>query len=295
MIAPLSGPRIGQLYALGSAIAFGVVAPFAGLAYAGGASPAAVVLARLLFGLVTGAMAVTMLRRPWLPRRRAWRATVLVAVAWITLTVAYMSSFYFIPVSLAVLIFFTFPVLIAVVAPLVDGHRPQATTVGAAVVAFVGLTLALGPEVEGLDWRGCGLAFAGALGAMSAFILTRHLVVEQDMFSFSLHLHALCVAAVIAALLLAGAPGLPTGASGWTGLLGVGMFYAVAVLLQFGAIRLAGPARASVVFNAEPIITMVGAAVILGEHLGSWQVAGAALVIGAVLWSTRIDRLERVV
>lgn len=291
----LSGPRLGRLYALGSASAFGAVAPFAGLAYAGGASPGAVVLARLLFGLVTGALAVAMLRRPWLPRRRAWRATVLVAVAWITLTVAYMSSFYFIPVSLAVLIFFTFPVLIAVVAPLVDGHRPRAITVGAALAAFTGLALALGPEVEGLDWRGCGLAFAGALGAMSAFILTRHLVVEQDMFSFSLHLHALCVAAVIAALLLVGAPDLPSGASGWVGLLGVGLFYAVAVLLQFGAIRLAGPTRASVVFNAEPIITMLGAALMLGEYLGPWQVGGAALVIGAVLWSTRIDRVERVV
>lgn len=292
MILPLSAPQRGRLYALGSAFSFGMVAPLAGLAYVGGATPGSGVMARLLFGLATGALAVAMLNRPWLPRRTAWRATVLVSVAWTTLTVAYMASFYFIPVSLAVLIFFMFPVLIAVFEPLVDGRRAEPATLGAALVAFIGLGCALGPGIEGLDWWGCGLAALAATGAASALILSRRLVVEQDIFSFSLHLHALCVAALLAAFMVIGWPQLPGNAAGWAGLTGVGLFYAVAVLLQFGAVRLAGPSRAAVMFNAEPIITMVAAALLLGEQLGGWQLLGAALVIGAVLWSTRLDRVE---
>lgn len=292
MIPLLSAPQRGRLCALGSAVAFGMVAPLAGLAYVGGASPGSSVMARLLFGLVTGALAVAVLNRPWLPRASAWRATVLVAVAWTTLTVAYMASFYFIPVSLAVLIFFTFPVLIAVVEPVVDGRRADPVTIGCAVVAFIGLGCALGPGIEGLDWRGCALAALAALGATTALILSRRLVVEQDLFSFSLHLHALCVAALLVAFTVLGPPDLPGNAAGWMGLLGVGVFYAVAVLLQFGAVRLAGPSRAAVMFNAEPIITMVAAALLLGEQLGGWQLLGATLVIGAVLWSTRVDRAD---
>ncbi|MDX1609768.1 MAG: DMT family transporter [Halofilum sp. (in: g-proteobacteria)] len=288
----LTARHRGRLCAFGSAVAFGTVAPLAGLAYAGGASPGSVVLARLLFGAVAAALAVAALRRRWSLRRSEWGGTALVAVAWVTVTVAYTASFYYIPVSLAVLLFFTFPVLIALVSPLVDGRRPEPVTLGAALVAFAGLALALGPDLGGLDWRGCALGALAALGGMSTFILSRRLVVEQDMFAFSFHLHTVCVLAVLLALALTGAPDLPVRGSGWLGLLGVGGFYVAAVLLQFAAIRLAGPARASLVFNAEPIVTMLGAGLILGERLGPWQLAGAALVITAVLWSTRADRPE---
>ncbi|MDZ7786649.1 MAG: hypothetical protein U5K73_00445 [Halofilum sp. (in: g-proteobacteria)] len=98
----------GRLAALGSAASFGIVAPLAGLAYGGGASPGAVVTARLLFGLVGAAAAVALLNRPWPMPRREWTATLAVSVAWMVVTVCYMASFYYIPVSLAVLIFFTF-------------------------------------------------------------------------------------------------------------------------------------------------------------------------------------------
>ena len=289
MSSRLRAVNRGRLAALGSAASFGMVAPLAGLAYAGGASPAAVVLARLVFGLGGAAGAVALLNRPWPMPRREWPGTLAVSVAWIVVTVAYMASFYYIPVSLAVLMFFTFPVLIALVAPLVDGRRPRALTVGAALLAFAGLVLALGPDVGGLDWRGCALGFAAALGAMSTFILSRRLVAEQDMFAFSFHLHLVCVLAVGAALAVTGWPDWPADVSPWLGLAGVGVFYVAAVLLQFAAIRLAGPSRASIVFNAEPVITMLGAAVMLGERLGPWQLAGAVLVIGAVLLSTRAD------
>lgn len=279
----------GRLAALGSAASFGTVAPLAGLAYAGGASPGAVVMARLLFGLAAAAGAVALLNRPWAIPRRDWTGTLAVSVAWTMVTVAYMASFYYIPVSLAVLIFFTFPVQIALVAPLVDRRRPEGLTVSAALLAFGGLLLALGPDVGGLDWRGCALAFVAAVGAMSTFILSRRLVTEQDMFAFSFHLHLVCVIAVALALAGIGMPALPASMPAWLGLVGVGLFYVSAVLLQFAAIRLAGPSRASIVFNAEPIITMVGAAVILGERLGPWQLGGAVLVIAAVLLSARAD------
>lgn len=279
----------GRLAALGSAASFGTVAPLAGLAYTQGASPGAVVAARLLFGLAAAAVTVALLNRPWRLPRSEWRGTLVIAVAWIVVTVAYMASFYYIPVSLAVLIFFTFPVQIALVTPLVHGRRWEAITLTAALMAFIGLALALGPDLGALDPRGCVLALFAAFGAMTTFILSRRMVTEQDMFAFSLHLHWICVVAVGLALIATGLPAVPTAAVGWLGLAGVGVFYVSAVLLQFTAIRLAGPSRAAIVFNAEPIITMVGAGLLLGERLGPWQLAGATLVILAVLFSTRAD------
>jgi len=279
----------GRLAALGSAASFGTVAPLAGYAYAAGASPGAVVAARLLFGLAAAVAAVALLNRPWRLPRTEWQGTAAVAVAWIVVTVAYMASFYFIPVSLAVLIFFTFPVQIALATPILQRRAWELTTIAAALIAFVGLVLALGPDLGGLDMRGFALALAAAVGAATTFILSRRLVTEQDMFTFSMHLHWICVVAVALALIPLGLPQAPVTGWGWMGLSGVGLFYVSAMLLQFASIRLAGPAPASIVFNAEPIITMVGAALLLGERLGPWQLVGAGLVIAGVMLSTRAD------
>lgn len=286
----LSATHRGRLCALGSAASFAAIPPLGRLVYDDGASPGTVVLVRLLFGLLAAGVAVTLLRRPWSLPRGDWLGTGIVTVAWIMVTVGYMASFFYIPVSLAVLIFFTFPVLIALAGPLVARTSYEPLLIAAAALAFIGLALALGPDVATLDWRGCALAFLASVGATTTFLVSQRLVVEQDLFTFSFHLHVACFAAVAVGYVVFGLPDVPRQAAGWLPLLGVAAFYVSAMLLQFGAIRLAGPGRASVVFNAEPVLTMLAAAVVLGELLTGWQAAGAAMVIGGVMLSTYADR-----
>lgn len=290
MSAPPRNRLIGQLAALGSAAAFAGVATLAGFAYTGDATPVAAVAARLLFGFAGTLVVVAVLRRPWTVPRREWLPTLAITVAWLVVNVGYMASFFYIPVSLAVLIFFTFPVQTALVGPLIAGARPEGATLVAALVAFAGLALALGPDLSGLDWRGCALAFAAAVGLMSTFLLSRRMVVHQDMFTFSFNLHLACAIAVVGYIGVSGGFPLPASAPALVALLGVGLFYILAVLLQFLAIRLTGPARASIVFNAEPVLTVLAAAIVLGESLGAGQAAGAALVVAGVYLSARADR-----
>lgn len=288
----LSAVQRGRLFALGACTSFGVMPPLARIAYDTGASPGMVIMGRLLFGVAAAGLVILLLNRPWRIPRSEWLATALIACGLMAVNVGYMASFYFIPVSLAVLIFFTFPVLIALLDPVVSRRRPEPLIIGAAVLAFSGLVLALGPDLAGLDWRGIALALVASAGATSMFLLSHRLVREQDLFSFSFHLHLACVIMLAGAWLVIGPPQLPSGVTGWSGLAIACTLYSVAILLQFAAIRLAGPSRTSVVFNAEPVITMVGAAIVLGELLGSWQITGAALVITAVVVSTRADRGE---
>jgi drug/metabolite transporter (DMT)-like permease len=178
----------------------------------------------------------------------------------------------------------------ALIGPLVDGRRPEAPTLVAALVAFAGLALALGPDLGGLDWRGCAFALAAAVGLMSTFLLSRRLVVHQDMFTFSFNLHLACAIAVVGFIVASGGLALPSGGAARAALVGVGLFYVAAVLLQFLAIRLTGPSRASIVFNAEPVLTVLAAALLLGESLGAAQITGAAMVVGGVYLSARADR-----
>jgi drug/metabolite transporter (DMT)-like permease len=283
----LSLASVGRLAAIASATSFAGVSMFAGFVYAGGATPASVIAARLLFGLFGTFAVVAWLRRPWMVPAREWRPTLVVAFAWLAVNVCYMASFYYIPVSLAVLIFFTFPVQVALIGPLLARRRPEPVTLGAALIAFAGLALALGPDLGELDWRGCALAFAAAVALMTTFLMSRRLVVDQDMFTFSFNLHLLCGVAVVAYLGGTGGVALPDAPIAIAALLAVGVFYILAVCLQFFAIRTAGAPQSSIMFNAEPVFTVLGAAVFLGEHLGMGQAAGAILVIVGVLLSTR--------
>ncbi|MDZ7788415.1 MAG: DMT family transporter [Halofilum sp. (in: g-proteobacteria)] len=283
----LSVAAIGRLAAIASATSFAGVSMFAGFVYSGGATPASVIAARLLFGLVGTFAVVAYLRRPWMVPAREWRPTLVIAGAWLAVNVCYMASFYYIPVSLAVLIFFTFPVQVALIGPLLARRRPEPVTLGAALIAFAGLALALGPDLGDLDWRGCALALAAAVALMTTFLMSRRLVVDQDMFTFSFNLHLLCGLAVVAWVGGTGGIALPAAPVAIAALFGVGVFYILAVCLQFFAIRSAGAPQSSIMFNAEPVFTVLGAALLLGEHLGMGQVAGAVLVIVGVLLSTR--------
>ena len=56
-----------------------------------------------------------------------------------------------------------------------------------------------------------------------------------------------------------------------------------AIGLFFAGLRRVGPTTASILSTVEPLVTVALAFAIFGESLGALQLAGGALVLGAVL------------
>jgi drug/metabolite transporter (DMT)-like permease len=56
-----------------------------------------------------------------------------------------------------------------------------------------------------------------------------------------------------------------------------------AIGLFFAGLRRVGPSTASILATGEPLVTVVLAFAVFGESLGPLQLAGGALVLGAVL------------
>jgi drug/metabolite transporter (DMT)-like permease len=88
--------------------------------------------------------------------RRARGAGSLLGLASTLVGVAYISSIAFIPVTVAVVIFYTYPILIVLLSPMVDGggRRPELLLI--ALVAFVGVACVVGPAFgtsTGAAWR----------------------------------------------------------------------------------------------------------------------------------------------
>ncbi|HEY8017236.1 MAG TPA: hypothetical protein VIE35_15460, partial [Dongiaceae bacterium] len=59
------------------------------------------------------------------------------------------------------------------------------------------------------------------------------------------------------------------------------------------SMRLVPPIRMAVILNLETPITIALGAGVLGERLGIWQLAGAALVVAAIMALTVLGRRSR--
>jgi drug/metabolite transporter (DMT)-like permease len=83
---------------------------------------------------------------------------------------------------------------------------------------------------------------------------------------------------------------LPRSTAGWSALVAVALVgTVVAVAAFFAALERLGPADTSVVSTAEPVVSVLVAALVLGERLGPLQVVGGVLVLVAVVVLARLS------
>jgi drug/metabolite transporter (DMT)-like permease len=63
---------------------------------------------------------------------------------------------------------------------------------------------------------------------------------------------------------------------------------AVAHVWWYRAVDVVGPSPASVFMNLQTVVGLALAAVLLGEGVGAWQIAGGILVLAGVVLTTGI-------
>lgn len=226
----------------------------------------------------------------------AWPSLLVQALATALISICYGASVQFIPVGLAVIIFYTCPLIILVLAPIVEGASVGASRLLTALVGFCGLSIALGLRLEGLDWRGLTLAAMSAAGYAAQFFSGRALSghLRPTAIACSAHVLVLPVALATALWQGGGALRLIDGAgvetAGYLFALAVTGCYIAAYLLHMLSLRDAPASTVAPIFNIEPIVTTAVAAIALGERLTPHQYVGGGIVFAAVLAASRLGR-----
>lgn len=284
--SPLPGP----LLALIAASSYATVINLARFSYGEGANAVAAIETRMLAAAGAMGLFLLVMRRSFRVPIGVRRPLAEVSLGVFLLTVGYLGSITFIPVSLAVVIFYTYPLIVAALVPLLERSRPSARQLSAFALAFVGLVLALGPSLRGLDGRGIALAFLAALSATLIFVRSPRVTAELPVQVIGFYVNLGAALLMLPVMLAVGPPVGPASPAGWLALLGVAVFYLTAVTTQFLALGAAGPVRTALVFNAEPVVALLIAALLLGERLGPTQLGGVALVLLALLLSTLARR-----
>lgn len=283
---------LGVACALGAAGLYGLVPNFVRGAFNNGIPPVEATLFRT--SVIAPAFALIAIRQGEQLRipRGAWGVFAAQALATLVISVSYLASVQFIPVGLAVIIFFTFPVLIMLASPIIEGRSPGPRRLLIAILAFIGLVVAIGPSFGALDPRGVALAGLAALGGVVQFFTGRSISRHVTPAVFGSLVHIVIWPATLLVALYAGngtlqmLPGGGATAIGMYFLAGVAAVYVVAYMLQMLSLRFAPASRIAPFFNLEPIVTTICAALLLGERLAFNQYAGAGIVLAALVISS---------
>jgi len=301
---------IGVALTVVSAFAFGSGALFAKPVYALDVGWHPLMAWRFLIGatlawawLLTHAHLRAALRRM---RRRDLVVSVALGVMYTGNSATYFAGLETVSASLAALIVYIYPALVAVLSLQVGQPLRGRRAWGALVLALAGVALAVGnvdqataPPVSGLlliaaspviyaVWivlaaRLSGEARSGAGADAVAGAAVDPLAAGAVMLTATAATYWLSALAM-------GAPVLPAliPAGAWFGLVGVGLVSTFIAVLAFyaGAHRI-GAARASIVSTVEPIWTIVLASLLFAESLGPLQLVGGAMIlIGVVIAQT---------
>ena len=135
------------------------------------------------------------------------------------------------------------------------------------------------------DEIGTGVAFAlaASLAFACALLLTTRWLGTLDGRVRTFLTMSVVAVVMIAAGAAGGSFAWPRGLPGWTGLALLTILYGTAITSLFVLLPRIGAVNNSAVLNFEPIVVMALAWPILGQAVAPVQVAGAFMVIGAVL------------
>ena len=280
MLDTLYKPGAPHLLAL--AVSFAMVGICTGLALEGGANPLAVVTLR---SLGTVALFLFYFRIAGVSFRLTPRERVIAIAIGVPLCVnSYLinAAMAQIPVPLVVLIFYLWPAITSAASWLLGREAFRWRGLLGLALAFAGVGLALNVDFTAAQAQGVWLALGAAVNWSLVFLLTSHFFRGRDTRAPTFAMTVTAAVLFVAACALTRDVTLPATPAGWTGVAGTAVFYAVGMIGIFWATARLGLARTGFFMNFEPIASVLLAAPILGQTLAPVQLAGAALVVGAL-------------
>lgn len=274
--------RAGLALSILSSMSYGSAPVFVRFAYDAGAVPLTLLATRYVIATIVIFAALRLSGRPLaMPEGRRWGGVV-AGLFFATMAYSYLLAIHRIPVSLAALLVFTYPLPVALLGRL-RGEPLLWPRIVAIVAAFIGLAVALGVEIGELDLLGIASATVCSLTYAFGVFYFGDTTRGADPMVVTLHATATAAAIFVPLAVLNGALVLPTTALGLIGIAGVSITYLVGILAFFAALVRIGPMKAALLAQLEPVVSILSAVLILREQLSLIQGAGITVVLGALL------------
>jgi len=289
--------KTGVVVALLSAVCFALSNTLAGLAYTGGVTPITLSATRFFLPTVILLILLPLQGNSIFMSKRSGYIAAILGVITIIYNIAILIAIERLPVPIAILIFFLFPIFTGITLTLTGGEAFSPIKFIATIMALFGLALALGVAFDRLDGLGILLASFAAIGLATVSILSNRLIRGEDPRQATLYMAATALTVMAVAMTIRGQIDFPTNTNGWVGFSLSNILYAAGMISYFYAISIAGAAATTFFVNLEPLVVTGAAFLFLGQILLPLQLLGIGIVVGALILyarsgSSREDRQE---
>jgi drug/metabolite transporter (DMT)-like permease len=281
---------LGIAVVLTSSLLLSLAPNAAKIAYQEGANTLAVITFRTIVGMLVLAIYLAT-RNKW--TKNSWallpRSSISGAAQALT-TLGFLGAVAFIDVSLAALIFYFHPFVIAVAGHFRGDVKLTPILMLLIGIAIVGIALVLGISFDRLDPLGIALSVLGmASVTVLVFTVSGH---SKQIGPIAANFNMTAWASIYFMLIALLGPKVgivdnmivPVSIKGWVAVIGAGVTTTFGFVLFFAGAAIIGTTRAAVLGMIEPLLAIALAILLVQEWLTGIQWVGVALVVGSLFF-----------
>lgn len=278
----------GVLLAALSGLAIAIGPNLARLAYDDGADVLAVMVLRGIAMVMVCTIILCYRGIPLLPGRTVAVLCGLSGVAFAVMSYGYFSAVRFIPVGLAVVLYFIHPMIVSVISHLrgVTPMNLRHLVCGMAILGGLAICVGADPMILGTGEGILGLTLAviAAIAVSAMILINAEAIPKSDPVTVNATMVAITTFIFIGVALVPGSGfSLPAGPNGWAASAGVGITFTIGLLSFFYAVKTIGAVRATMITSLQPVFATLFAGMMLDEFLSAWQWLGIVVVVGALV------------
>jgi len=293
MASTLSPRFVGLVCIFLSASGFGAMPIFAKFAYADGVNLSTLLFLRFMIAGLLMALVMSLRGVCWPRGHNLWVLVAMGGLGYAGQAFCYFAALQYASAGLTALLLYLYPVIVTLISALLLRRSLTRQRLLAVLFALIGTGLAVGGNFGG-SLLGVILGVGAAL-IYSIYILVGERVTQSE--------DAVACGAVVMlsgavvygmAVLLGGEPAWPATLAGWGSVVSIALFSTVLAIVGFlAAMQRLGAADAATFSTLEPIVTVLLAAIFLGEEIGLWQALGGAIILVAVVVLARSGATAR--
>lgn len=271
----------GILLIVISAACFALMPIFAVFAYQGKASMATILFLR--FALAAGLLFIYLVWKKqslFIDLRALFNLILIGGVLYTLQSSLYFASVKYIAVSLQALLFYTYPIFVAILATVVYKEKISSGLLLSISISLLGMALVIGTSFDNINLLGASLAL-GAAAVYSLYInLSNNLIrnISSDLATAYISLFA--AIAFLLAGTLSNSLDFNFQPSAWWPIIGIAFFSTtIAILTFFRGLELLGSTRSAIISIIEPVITIAFSSLLFHDKLSCLQWVGGILVL----------------
>ncbi len=271
----------GILLIVLSAACFALMPIFAVFAYHGNASISTILFLRFALAAMFLFSFLAWKKKDFLIDRHSLFNLILMGGVLYTLQSSlYFASVKYIAVSLQALLFYTYPIFVAVLATVVYKEKFTSSLLLSISISLLGMALVIGTSIDNINLWGASLAL-GAAAVYSLYInLGNRLIrnIPPDVATAYISLFA-SIAFLLAGT-LSSSLDFHFHPSAWWPIIGIAFFSTtIAIFAFFKGLELLGSTRSAIISIIEPLITITISSLLFHDKLSCLQWMGGFMVL----------------